>query len=123
MENEPPSPFISLHLTPFRDKISFILFPSLSLSFSLCQRAAFFHSFEYRHHHCRHRRRRRRCCCVMRKKREYERRKKVYDPTITVNKLCLCVPGIHLERERKKERKKKDTKNKAKEVRKELSCS
>lgn len=26
IENEPPSPFISLHLTPFRDKISFILF-------------------------------------------------------------------------------------------------
>ena len=58
----------------------------------------------------------------MRKKNERETREmkegKVYDPTITVNKLCLCVPGIHL-----KSKKEIDTKNKAKEVKKELSCS
>lgn len=40
--------------------------------------------------------------CYAKKERDYERRKKVYDPTITVNKLCLCVPGIHLEKERRK---------------------
>lgn len=106
MENEPPSPFISLHLTPFRDKISFILFPTLSLSLSRYANALL--SFIL-------------LSIVIiiaatvvvvvvvvlcEKKKDYERRKKVYDPTITVNKLCLCVPGIHLERERRKERKK-----------------